>query len=100
MSAADVPLRIEFEKFKRRQQAIIASLSGIVSILAGSQIAVVSYYTDLAAGNYTQYVAILLLSDVDDDPAMLTRGDTGSAVDNRNQFEDGAGNKFKRLNIE
>ena len=100
MSAADVPLRIEFEKFKRRQQAIIASLSGVVSILAGSQIAVVSYYTDLAAGNYTQYMAILLLSDVDDDPAMLTRGDTGLAVDNRNQFEDGAGNKFKRINVE
>lgn len=100
MSAADVPLRIEFEKFKRRQTAIIASLSGVVSILAGSQIAVVSFYTDLAAGDYTQYMAILLLSDVDDDPAMLTRGDTGAAVDNRNQFEDAAGNKFKRINIE
>jgi hypothetical protein len=100
MESADVPLRIEFESFKRRQTATVATIAAVVNILASSQIAVVDHYTDLAAEDYHQYSAIFLIADIDGSPAMLRVGDSGNPVDNRNQFEDLVGTKFMRATIE
>jgi hypothetical protein len=100
MASADVPLRIEFENFKRRQTATVATLAAVVNVLSNSRIAVIDHYTDLEAEDYHQYSAIFLIADIDGSPAFLRVGDSGNPVDNRNQFEDLVGTKFMRATVE
>ncbi len=91
--AADIELRNLFDQYVKKTNASLYGLASIIQKAVGL-FAIVQTITELTTNNYTAYKFIFLIADANNAPAILVPGDLGIAVDNVNQFQDGAGNLF------